>query len=68
MDESNQTHSFCGVGSHWQNGMVEHYIGVISTHARTMLLHAMSNLPATVTAEFWSFALLHAINIHNVTP
>jgi len=68
MDESNQTHSFCGVGAHWQNGMVERYIGVISTHARTMLLHVMSNLPATVTAEFWSFSFLHAINIHNVTP
>jgi hypothetical protein len=28
---ANQTQSFSGVGAHWQNGVIERYIGVIST-------------------------------------
>jgi hypothetical protein len=38
---SDQHQSFCGVGAHWQNGVIKCYIGVITTRACTMLLHAM---------------------------
>ena len=65
---ADQTQSFSGVGAHWQNGVIERYIGVISTHARTMLLHAMSLWPDHVTSEFWSFAFQHAVRVHNSAP
>jgi len=42
LDIRGQCHSLCGVSAHWQNGMVECYIGVITSHAQTMLLHVMS--------------------------
>jgi transposase InsO family protein len=68
VEASDQQQSFCGVGAHWQNGVIERFIGVITTRARTMLLHAMDKWPDVVTAEFWSFAFMHAIRLHNCTP
>jgi len=63
-----QCHSVCGVSAHWQNGIIEQYIGIITNHARTMLLHAMSAWPNVITAEFWTFAFMHAIHLHNHKP
>jgi hypothetical protein len=49
---ANQSQSFCGIGAHWQNGVIERHIGIITAHARTMLLHAMSMWPNLVTPDF----------------
>jgi hypothetical protein len=68
VEASSQHQSFCGVGAHWQNGVIECFIGVITTCACTMLLHAMDQWPDVITAEFWSFAFLHAVWLHNCTP
>jgi transposase InsO family protein len=68
VEASDQHQSFSGVGAHWQNGVIERFIGVITTRARTMLLHAMDLWPDVVTADFWSFAFMHAVRIHNCTP
>ena len=37
---NNQTITFCGVGSHHQNGIAEHKIKAITLGAWTLLLHA----------------------------
>jgi hypothetical protein len=68
VDASDQHQLFCGVGAHWQNGVIERYIGVITTRARTMLLHAMERWPDVITSEMWSFAFMHAVHLHNCTP
>jgi len=35
--------------------------------AWTILLHAMSKWPSTITEELWPFALRHAVNFHNAS-
>jgi hypothetical protein len=65
---SDQHQSFCGVGAHWQNGVIKRYIGIITTRAHTMLLHTMERWPDVITAEFWSFTFMHAVRLHNCTP
>jgi hypothetical protein len=68
VEASSQHQSFCGVGAHWQNRDIDRFIGVVTTHARTMLLHAIDQWPDVITAEFWSFVFLHAVRLHNCTP
>ena len=63
-----QQQLFCGVSAHWQNGVIECYIGVITTCACTMLLHVMQMWPDLVNSEFWSYAFLYAVCLHNCTP
>jgi len=66
LDVHRQHHTLCGVSTHWQNGLVKCYIGIITTCACTMLLHAMSAWLNIITTAFWSFTFKHAICLHNL--
>ena len=41
-DLDQQDLTFCATGGHWQNGVVECYIGIVMQTARVILLHAMA--------------------------
>ena len=45
----------------------ERFIGTIVEWARTILLHAMSKWPDTITEDFWPFALRYMVMFHNST-
>ena len=53
-----QSISFCGVGSHHQNGIIERHIGLLTSGARTTLLHAQRSWPEAITTLLWPFAWL----------
>jgi hypothetical protein len=54
---SNQVITFCGVGSHNQNGIAECKIKELTLGARTLLLHAKRMLPEYILTILWPFAL-----------
>ncbi len=54
---SNQSITFCGVGSHHQNGIAERKIKEITLGAQTLLLHAKRMLPEYILTILWPFSL-----------
>jgi len=66
--QSDVTKSHDGLAGLVLQHMVKHYIGIITSHAQTMLLHTMSTWPEIITSKFWSFAVKHIIWLHNMKP
>ena len=63
--EAGQKITFCGVGAHHQNGIIENQIGLITRWARTSLLHAKRRWPKAITTLLWSYALKTVIDRYN---
>eukprot|EP00986_Skeletonema_menzelii_P004558 scaffold1561_cov129-Skeletonema_menzelii.AAC.11 len=57
IEDADQTITFCGVGHHGQNGIVEHKNKMLTLGARTLLLHGIRMWPQMIDSMFWPFAL-----------
>ena len=55
--QRDQRLSFCGVGAHHQNGIVENRNKQLTLGARTLLLHGMRKWPQMIDTMFWPFAM-----------
>jgi len=57
IDDKGQEITFCGVGVHHQNGIIENRNKQVTLGARTLLLHGMRHWPQMVDSLFWPFAM-----------
>ena len=57
--------TFCGVGAHRQNGIVEAKNKIVCNGARTLLLHAKWKWPKALSTVLWPYASQAKINSHN---
>ena len=60
-----QSLTFCGVGSHHQNGIAERRIRTLGEDARTMLAHGQHLWPEVVNQSLWPFAYKAAARSRN---
>jgi hypothetical protein len=56
VDLSNQKITYCGVGAHHQNGIVERHIQTLTLGCRTNLLHAQRRWGKAIGTILWPFA------------
>ena len=64
--KSKQKLTFCGVGAHHQNGVIENHIKLLSLNSRTILLHAKRMWPEMISTMLWPFALKTASERHDI--
>ncbi len=62
---ANQWLTFCGINSHFQNGIAEKAIHDLRESARKQLLHAWHQWPAALHLALWPYALRYAVYLHN---
>ena len=55
--DKGQSITFCGVGAHHQNGIIENRNKQLTLGARTLLLHGMRHWPQMIDTMFWPFAI-----------
>ena len=57
MENSNQTITFYGVGSHNKNAIVERKIQTLTLGNQALLLHVKIYFPEAITTKFFAYAL-----------
>ena len=62
---NNQTITFCGVGAHHQNEIIENKNKMLTLAARTLLLHGIRMWPQMIDTMFWPFAIKASAERHN---
>ena len=60
--------SYCGVNTHFQNGIAERRIRDLQEQTRTSMLYAMNKWKHMVLICLWPYAMRHANNVANATP
>ena len=58
--------SYCGVGAHHQNAVVESKIKEVSYGGRTILLHAKRKWPEVISTVLWPYAVQAIVERHNI--
>ena len=59
---------FAGTGAHHHNAIAERMIGVITSMARTSMLHAAIHWPDVADPALWPMAVAHAVFLYNHMP
>jgi hypothetical protein len=59
---------FCGVNTHFQNGIIKQAIQDLLENTHTQLLHARARWPEVVHFTLWPYALRNAAYLHNNLP
>ena len=49
--------TFCSIGAHHQNGIIENKNKILTTGGRTLLLHGRQMWPNMIDEMFWPFAI-----------
>ena len=60
-----QNITFCAVGAHHQNGIIENKYKMLTLSGGTLLLHAIRHWPEMIDYMFWPFAMKAATERHN---
>ena len=60
--------SYCGVNTHFQNGIAERRIRDLHEQTRTSMLYAMSKWKRMILICLWPYAMRHANDVANATP
>jgi hypothetical protein len=55
--DKGQSNTFCGMGAHYQNGIIKNRNKQLTLGAYTLLLHGMHHWPQMVDTMFWPFAI-----------
>jgi hypothetical protein len=55
------------VGNHWQNGVIDHHVGIIVNTAQTILLPTMAKWPSVINKKFWPFTVCHTDTFHGTS-
>jgi hypothetical protein len=66
--EAHQQLTFCGINTHFQNGIAKHSIHNLSESAHKQLLHACACWPQAVHFALWPYALCNVALLHNGLP
>ena len=57
IEYANQTITFCGVGSHHQNSIIERKVQTVTLGARIFILHAKIYWPEAITPMLFPYVL-----------